>query len=340
MGQQVRTTAAAWLREAVPGEVVLTSIRPVPLDEGLGELVAESAGVARVSPIATFEIALDGFRVDGAAVVGADLAADGRLRFVAGSRDGALAAIDAGGAAILPRRLADRLGVGLGDGLTALTGNGSTIGLVIAGIVERTLPGRTGEVVLVGWPDALISLGVLGADAFAVRFEPSATTADRAALADDARGLALTPVATGDIETAIGAALDRMFGLFDALALVAVIVAALGIVNTLSMSVLERVREFGVLRAAGMTRRQVWWMVVVEAGMCGLAGAALGSLAGVGAAGLVVLLAGGRPDLPVLVPWPSIGLALLLGVALAMLAAAWPARVASGLPIVRAVRSE
>jgi ABC-type antimicrobial peptide transport system permease subunit len=74
--------------------------------------------------------------------------------------------------------------------------------------------------------------------------------------------------------------------------------------------------------------------------MCGLAGAALGSLAGVGAAGVVVLLAGGRPDLAALVPWPSIALALLLGVALAMLAAAWPARVASGLPIVRAVRSE
>ena len=45
------------------------------------------------------------------------------------------------------------------------------------------------------------------------------------------------------------------------------IVAALGIVNTLTMNVLERVREIGVLRAAGMTRRQVWRSVVVEAGV-------------------------------------------------------------------------
>ena len=54
------------------------------------------------------------------------------------------------------------------------------------------------------------------------------------------------------------------------------IVAALGIVNTLTMNVLERVREIGVLRAAGMTRRQVWRSVVVEAGITGLVGAICG----------------------------------------------------------------
>jgi putative ABC transport system permease protein len=155
-----------------------------------------------------------------------------------------------------------------------------------------------------------------------------------------ARGFALSPVPLGEIETAIGDALGRVFGLFDALALVAVIVAALGIVNTLSMTVLERVREIGVLRATGMTRRQVWRTVVVEAGICGLAGAILGSLAGLVAGAMIVVLAGGRLEPATFVPWPAIGLAFVLGVAVAMLAAAWPARVAAGLPIVRAVRAE
>ena len=54
----------------------------------------------------------------------------------------------------------------------------------------------------------------------------------------------------------------------------------------------------------------------------------------------MILLAGGRPDPVTLTPWPAVALALALGVGLAMLAAAWPARVASGLPIVRAVRAE
>jgi putative ABC transport system permease protein len=340
MGDQVRRTAGAWLEEVVPGEVLLTSIRPVPLDEGLGELVAGFGGVARVSPIATFELAVDGTRVDGAAVVGADLAADGRLRFVAGDRASALAAIDAGGATILPERAAEHLGATVGTTLAALDGDGGTTDLLVVGIVERTLPGRTGESMLVGWPDATVAFGIAGADAFAVRFEPGATVAQRAQLETDARSLALTPAPIGEIGTAIGRALGRVFGLFDALALVAVIVAALGIVNTLSMNVLERVREIGVLRAAGMTRRQVWRTVIVEAGICGLAGALLGSLTGVVAGALMVGLAGGRPDPATLVPWPAVGLALVLGVGLAMLAAAWPARVASGLPIVRAVRHE
>ena len=340
MGQQVRHAAGAWLEDVVPGEVVLSSIRPVPLDEGLDEVFGAAPGVRRVSPLGTFELAAAGSRLDAAAVIGADLAADGRLRFVAGDRDAALAAIDAGGAVIVPARVAELLDLAVGDTIAALDGDAGTTDLLVAGIVERSLPGRSGEAVLVGWSDALLRFGVAGADAFAVRFEAAATADDRARLEDEARAFALTPVPTGEIDSAIGQALDRVFGVFDALALVAVVVAALGIVNTLSIGVLERVREIGVLRAAGMTRRQVWRMVVVEAGICGLAGALTGSIAGLAAGAALVMLSGGRPGLETLVAWPVVGLALLLGVGLAIVAAAWPARIASGLPIVRAVRYE
>ena len=85
------------------------------------------------------------------------------------------------------------------------------------------------------------------------------------------RESALEPTPLEPRRGAVDVALGRVFGLFDALAIIAVIVAALGIVNTLSMNVLERVRELGVLRAAGMTRTQVRRTVVVEAGILGLA---------------------------------------------------------------------
>ncbi len=75
--------------------------------------------------------------------------------------------------------------------------------------------------------------------------------------------------------------------------------AALGIVNTLTMNVLERVREIGVLRAAGMTRRQVWRSVVVEAGITGAIGAICGVVAGLLIGALMVLFAGGRLDVAV-----------------------------------------
>ena len=78
----------------------------------------------------------------------------------------------------------------------------------------------------------------------------------------------------------MGDALDRVFGLLDLLALAAVVIAALGIVNTLSMDTWERVRELGMLRAVGMSRRQVWRSVLVEAGILGAIGAVVGSVAG------------------------------------------------------------
>jgi putative ABC transport system permease protein len=339
VGQHARAAAGSWIAEVVPGDLVVTSIRPVAADEGVVEILGSLPGVDSVSPIATFDLAVAGARVDGAVMDGGDLAADGRLRFLEGDREAAFDALEAGGAVLVPHSIAARDDLDVGGTLTVAGADGSAARLRIAGIVERTLPGRSGESLLVGWDDAP-RLGAAGADAFAVRFDPSATAAERATLADEARALALEPVPLERINGAIGEALERVFGLFDALALVAVVVAALGIVNTLTMNVLERVREIGVLRAAGMTRRQVWRSVVVEAGITGLAGAILGVVTGLVVGALMVVFAGSDLDTAFGVPWATVALAVVLGVALAMLAAAYPARLASRLSIVRAVAFE
>lgn len=339
VAQHARAAAAAWIADVVPGDLVVTSIFPRALDEGLDELLGALDGVASVSPIASFDLAVDGVRLDGAAMVGSDLDGDGRLRMIAGDRTAALAALDDGGAVILPAGVAARDSLMPGDVVVATAADGSALELTVAGVAERTLPGREGESLLVGWADAE-RLGVAGADAFAIRFVSDATAEQRAAVADEARTVALEPVGLGEIQGAIGQALDRIFGLFDALALVAVIVAALGIVNTLTMNVLERVREIGILRAAGMTRRQVWRSVVVEAGVTGLVGSIMGVAVGLVVGALMVALGGGPFQLATAIPWGTVALALVLGVALAMLAAAYPARLASRLSIVRAVTSE
>jgi putative ABC transport system permease protein len=338
VGQHARAAAGAWIADVIPGVLVLTSIRPVAADEGLeAEILAAVPGIDRISPIASFDVALDGVRTDAAAVVGADLSADGRLRFTAGDRAAALAAIDAGGATIVPASLADRLHLALDQVLTVPNATGAPLELRIVGVVERSIPGSTGEALLVGWNDAA-RLGVAGADAFAVRFAAAAPPAARDSLRTVATTYALDLVTLDRIRGAVDAALGRIFGLFDALAAVAVLIAALGIVNTLTMSVIERVREIGILRAAGMTRRQVWRSVVVEAGVLGLAGALLGIVLGLIVGALMVVLAGGRIDVAAGIPWEVVGLTIVLGVAVAMLAAAYPARLAARLPIVRAVQ--
>lgn len=338
VGQHARIAAAGWITDVIPGELVLTSIRPVRADEGIAaEIMAAVPGVARLSPLATFEIAIAGIRVDAAAVVGADLAADGRLRFVAGDRGQAFSAIDAGGAAIVPASLAARFGLGVGEALTLPSATGQAIGVRVVGVVERSIPGSVGEAILLGWLDAT-ALGVSGADSFAVRFAADAGPDARVALRKVALTYALDYVTIDRVKGAVDDALGRVFGLFDALALVAVLIAALGIVNTLTMNVIERVREIGVLRAVGMTRRQVWRSVVLEAGVLGLAGALLGLGLGVAIGALMVVFAGGGFDIAAAVSWPVVGLTVVLGVSLSMLAAAYPARLAAGLPIVRAVQ--
>jgi putative ABC transport system permease protein len=341
MAQDARRAATAWIAGVVPGDVIATSIRPVATDEPVGDDLAAAPGVARVSPMGAFEVAFRGLRLDATAVVGADLLADGRLSFTDGERTAALNALDEGGSTVVPASAARSLGLRVGDEMAFPVGGGREVRLRVVGIVERTVPGRNGESILVGWSDATDGFGVTGADAFAVRFTPTATAEDRAGLAAVAEGDALEANPVDRIAGAVDATLGRVFGLFDALALIAVVVAGLGIVNTLTMNVYERVREIGVLRAAGMTRPQVWRMVVVEAGVLGVVGVILGCVTGLVAGQVMIGLAGGGGlRLPFDPDWRTILAAAGFGIAVAMLAAVWPARQAARVSIVRAVQFE
>ncbi|HEY8238371.1 MAG TPA: FtsX-like permease family protein, partial [Candidatus Limnocylindrales bacterium] len=335
--QAARASAFAWLEDVVPGDELVSSIYPIGDDNPARDALADVPGVARVTPIASFDLAFRGLRVDAAAVVGADFLADGRLTVLQGDRTTALTKLDAGGYAILPAGLARSLELGVGNTMSIPIDSEHQLELTVAAIVERSMPGTSGEAVLVGWKDATESLGVLGADAFAVRFEPGAEEASAPLLAETARTFALEANPISSIQGAIAEALARVFTVFDALAVVAVIVAALGIVNTLTMGVVERIREIGVLRAIGMTRRQVMRMVVVEATILGFVGVILGSLAGIGAGAMLLQLGGGLGT-PGGIPWASIGIAAVLGLVLPALAAVYPARLASRIAIVDSLR--
>jgi putative ABC transport system permease protein len=337
--QAARASANAWLQDVIPGDEVVSSIRPVGPDEGIQDTLASQPGVQRVTPIGTFDIAYRGYRVDAAAVVGADFLADGRLHAVAGNRRSALSGLDEGGSVIVPTAVASRLGLHVGDTMSVLLAAGSQLDLKVAAIVERSIPATSGEAVLVSWKDATGQLGLTGADAFAVRFSPDATAEDRTNLDDTATTLALEANPIERIQGAVADALARVFGLFDVLAIIAVLVASLGIVNTLTMGVLERVRELGVLRAIGMSRSQAFRMVVVEAGLLGVVGVVLGSLVGL-AVGVVMLALGGTLAPVVGIPWLPIEVAAVLGLALPILAAIYPSRMAARVSIVQALQFE
>ncbi|MGI5340117.1 ABC transporter permease [Streptomyces sp. CA-181903] len=139
--------------------------------------------------------------------------------------------------------------------------------------------------------------------------------------------------AAGDIDDV----LYLMYGLLG----VAVVIAVIGVVNTLAMSVFERTREIGMLRAIGLARSGVRQMVRLESVMIAMFGAVLG----VGL-GLFLAWSGGHllktsfPQYRMVVPWERIGVFLLLALAVGILAAAWPARRAARLDMLEAIGAQ
>lgn len=333
-----RRAGDAWVRDVAPANLAVVAITAVPTDFATN--LAAVPGVASVTPVRLFEVAIAGRLASAMAVDPAAYQKLGALTVEGASRAAAFAALQAGGAALVPRSVAVRFGLRSGDPLDLRTALGS-IQLRVAGIVAHTIPGAAGESVVVSSADASRALGITGASLFLVRAARGAGPALGARLSGVAGTYAMTVVQPAGIGGAVTGALDRTFGLLDLLAVAAVVVAALCIVNVLAMDVRRRVRELGLLRAAGLTRRQAWGSVVMEAGILGLAGALLGIGLGA-AASAAVLVAGGTagPQAALDVPAASVLAALVLGIAGAMLAAAYPARMASRVEIVRALVGE
>jgi putative ABC transport system permease protein len=136
--------------------------------------------------------------------------------------------------------------------------------------------------------------------------------------------------------------LDQAFFMFDVLAVIAIIVASLGVVNTLTMSVIERTREIGILRAVGLTRGQVIKMVLAEAGVMGLVGGVLGIVFGILLTRIFLygMTAMSGYKLAFVMPLQSIITALVIALIISQLAALLPALRAARIHILEAVQFE
>jgi putative ABC transport system permease protein len=143
-----------------------------------------------------------------------------------------------------------------------------------------------------------------------------------------------------EFQGAMSAVIDQLLGLVTVLLLLAVVIALLGIVNTLALSVFERTRELGLLRAVGMTRGQVRAMVRWESVVISVIGALLGAGLGIGL-GLALTRALADEGIDqIAVPGTQLGLYVLAAALAGVVAAIGPARRASGVDVLRAVVTE
>lgn len=134
--------------------------------------------------------------------------------------------------------------------------------------------------------------------------------------------------------------IDQMLYMIYAMLGLAIVIAILGIVNTLALSVIERTREVGLLRAIGLSRRQLRRMVRLESVVIAVLGAVLGVVMGI-AFGISLVEALGDQGLNVLsVPWTQLVVFVVLAGLVGVLAAVLPARRAAKLNVLRAITTE
>jgi putative ABC transport system permease protein len=135
---------------------------------------------------------------------------------------------------------------------------------------------------------------------------------------------------------------EGLMKLFDVIVWIGILIGALGVTNTMTMNVLERIREIGCLRAVGMTRGQVLRMILAEALIIGI----LGGLFGVGFGAYTSFFAvqgmkeGAGWELSFVLPTSLLVVGLFIALGVSQVASLYPAWRATRINIVRAVQYE
>ncbi|MFO0870087.1 MAG: FtsX-like permease family protein [Pirellulales bacterium] len=243
------------------------------------------------------------------------------------------------GEAVLGNILANKLGVAVGDAVLMTTVDGERE-MRIAGITNDYMVG--GLSVYLEWSAAEKLFAIPGNDAFVIRAQPGQLDSLRTSLEQLTGSYGVLLQSSADIRQIIDRMILGIDGCLWGLIVLGFIVAAFGVVNTLSMNVLEQTRELGLLRVVAMTRRQVRRTILIQALIIGLAGLVPGIIAGNGVAFLINLAtqpAIGRDIEFGFHPW-LLGGTLAAALLITLFGAYFPARRASRVELASALHYE
>jgi putative ABC transport system permease protein len=173
---------------------------------------------------------------------------------------------------------AKRLGVGIGDDLTLGTG-ARAFPLRVAGIYNDNAPIPS---VAITEDDFARAFGQKqDTDIAVIAKKGVPADASRRAVEAATNGYLMIKVSSlADIKDQFTKAVDQLFVLVGALLALAIVISLIGIANTLTLSVVERTRESALLRAMGLTKRGMRWMLSLEAVIMALIGALMGVVLG------------------------------------------------------------
>ncbi|MGI8899331.1 MAG: ABC transporter permease [Nocardioides sp.] len=335
LGSSAKASVDASVAKTFSGDLVVSNVIGVPFSPAIADRIEETDGVMAVSRL---RYANASFDENGQSLMGIQpetLGEVSNVPMLEGSvsdlRDGTM---------LIGESVAEEDGLSIGDDVE-MTFPGGKENLEVVGIYEAdnqvlffpyTTTIQTLEDAGFQAADNYLLIGVEdGADAATVQTTiegqtvdlPTVTVKDQAGYAEEQR-----------------APIDQLLIIIYALLGLALIIAILGIVNTLALSVIERTREVGLLRAVGLSRRQLRRMIRLEAVVIAILGAVLGVGMGlVFGIALMTSLADEGLEVLVVPGWQLFGYvvaAALVGV----LAAVFPARRAARLDVLTAIATE
>ena len=333
LAQSVKASVTEGVSSELTSDFVLSGGQsPVP------PLVADEARqlpqVSSVAAVGLVPVRIGDFNTAAAAVEAEAVSenfiitmAEGRLDSLSGDR------------VLVDRTTADANGWEVGDVLPATVGILDAQELVVGGVYDDSQAFGSHLIVDRGLYEAGVPVA-LRSDLQV--FVTAAAGTDKAGLRKELAAivkpyLVVSVMDASEFATSEGAAIDNLLNLLYVLLLFSVVIAVLGIVNTLALSVLERTREIGLLRAIGLQRRQLGAMITVEAIATAVFGAVLGTLLGLGL-GIALQRGLESQELRTLgIPWGLIWLMLGASVLVGVLAAVAPSVRATRLNILGAI---
>lgn len=330
LGQSLKSSTDEIVSTGLTADYVVSGATSAPFSPAIAPRVAAVPGVALAVPL----------RVTAATVNG---------------QQGAVAAVDAPVFSQVVAITVESGSLHTGDhGLLVSSTRAGAEGWKVGDTVTVGLPARATDLTVSGIitpnrflaADVVVSPAVLAAGGVApvdsIVFVAQVSGADPAAVAAGIQAeLASVPTVILQDKAAFAgvqrATIDQFLAIIYALLALAVVIAVLGIVNTLGLSVIERTHEVGLLRAVGMSRRQLRSMIRLESVAISILGAVLGIGLGV-VFGVSLRRAMAGQGITVLtIPWTQLAIFVILAGLVGVLAAVFPARRAARMGVLRAI---
>ena len=334
-----QSTTQTLARQITASYVVGSDDGSSPIDGGAGAALRSDPAVTSSSAIAQDQIQVSGQTLTVNGVDPATIAGAYRYTWQRGSSAATLQQLGGNGA-IVDRPFATQHHLTVGSVVDATLATGGRLHLVVRGIDVPPKWGALGLGPVTMSAEAFHAAFPLARNrlAFVSVTRPGAATLSglRARLAGYPGVKVMSPQTFAKAQISW---VSQTIAIIDVLLALAVLVSLLGIVNTLALSIIERTRELGMLRAVGMTRRQVRRMIRHESVITALLGATLGIGVGISLAALVTVALRGQ-GLQFAVPIGAIVAFVGVAVIAGMVAAIGPARRAARLQPLAALAYE